>query len=586
MFLVTTADQRFWKTQEKILFLGEWCRLYEQKSVWSELNQEVLPWHWYDRAKLIRDAEYLQDLHNKILPLLTSTLNELHGVDHSCRYWRITLGNWLHYFVGVFFDRFASIQNAIDSHKATHTWIPSQDLTNNVPKDFAEFENWLGQDSYNFLIFSWIIQQLKVISFEVKEEIKEPFSPEKDSPKPSLNWKVPVKKVIEGFSRCVPDRFNKIVFYAFKLNPWSLASLQLTLGQFPYLAGPQINTPQVQLNGEMRNNLELSFAENPFESLLEKIIPIQIPKVYIEGYFHMHQKALRAFPKTPKLICSSVGLYSHEGFKFWAAAMVERGTKLVGSQHGGHYGSNLISSKEDHEIACNDRFISWGWKKEITPKVIPLPSGQLAQSFQSLKPNPEGNILFVDLEDFLQIYSVSSGHLGSTMTKRLESNQCFAEGLSPAVRKLLFLRLHPADRGWGSIERWKEFDPNISVYRGRESVFRQINRSRLLVVSYNSTTHLETLAANFPTLFFWKPNLTELRPSAQKYHDLMHEVGVFHKSPESAAEKVNQIYQDPLGWWLSPEIQKAREIFCLQYAWTKKTWRADWKKELLNIAGE
>jgi putative transferase (TIGR04331 family) len=66
----------------------------------------------------------------------------------------------------------------------------------------------------------------------------------------------------------------------------------------------------------------------------------------------------------------------------------------------------------------------------------------------------------------------------------------------------------------------------------------------------------------------------------------MHEVGVFHKSPESAAEKVNQIYQDPLGWWLSPEIQKARKIFCLQYAWTKKTWRTDWKKELLNIAGE
>ena len=54
MFLVTTADQRFWKTNEKILFLGEWCRLYEQKPIWSELNQEVLPWHWYDKTKLIR----------------------------------------------------------------------------------------------------------------------------------------------------------------------------------------------------------------------------------------------------------------------------------------------------------------------------------------------------------------------------------------------------------------------------------------------------------------------------------------------------------------------------------------------------
>ena len=136
------------------------------------------------------------------------------------------------------------------------------------------------------------------------------------------------------------------------------------------------------------------------------------------------------------------------------------------------------------------------------------------------------------------------------------------------------------------MERWKEFDPNISVYRGKESVFRQLNRSRLLVVSYNSTTHLETLAANYPTLFFWKSDLTELRPSAQQDHDLMHEVGVFHKSPESAAAKINQIYLDPLGWWFSPEIQQAREKFVRRYAWTIKTWRSNWKNEMLKIAGE
>ena len=94
------------------------------------------------------------------------------------------------------------------------------------------------------------------------------------------------------------------------------------------------------------------------------------------------------------------------------------------------------------------------------------------------------------------------------------------------------------------------------------------------------------MAANFPTLFFWKPDLTELRTSAQEHHDSMCSVGVFHESPESAAEKLNQIYEDPLGWWLSPEIQKARKEFFLQYAWTKKNWCSDWKNELLKIAGK
>ena len=30
-FLVTTADENTWPENEKILFLGEWCRLYARK---------------------------------------------------------------------------------------------------------------------------------------------------------------------------------------------------------------------------------------------------------------------------------------------------------------------------------------------------------------------------------------------------------------------------------------------------------------------------------------------------------------------------------------------------------------------------
>ena len=586
MFLVTTANQLFWKTDEKILFLGEWCRLYEEKSVWSKLDHEVLPWHWCNRKKLLSDFQYLQQLNGKILHHLGSKLNELHGVNHSNRYWQITLGAWLIYFIEIFYDRFASYKNAIESQKASHTWITSQDISTRIPVNFAEFENWLGHDSYNFLIYSWIIQELKDIPFEIKNDISAPFLPEKYPPKTNVNWKTLTKKLITAYSRCVPDRLNQIVFYASYIDRIELSKLQISLGQFPYLDLPQIDVPQTQINGELRKSLKISFAENQFEALLEKIIPQQIPKVYVEGYSEMHRRALRSFPKSPKLIFSSIGLYTHEGFKFWAAAMVERGVKLIGSQHGGHYGSSLISTKEEHEIACSDHYISWGWKKENTSKVIPLPSGKLAKACRSLKSDPTGNILFIDMEDFLQIYSIFSGHIGTTMVQLLKNHQCFVESLRPEVRRLLFVRLYTKDQGWGAKERWESFDPNISVYRGREPLFEQINRSRLLVIPYDSTSHLEALAANFPTLFYWKPDLTELRPSAQHDHELMHEVGIFHKSPESVAAKINQIYQNPLEWWLSAETQKARIEFCRLYAWTERTWPSQLKNKLLSIAGK
>ena len=59
MLLITTADQRFWKTDEPVLFLGEWCKLFSQKAVWEKLDYEVLPYHWDDRGKLYNDYLYL-----------------------------------------------------------------------------------------------------------------------------------------------------------------------------------------------------------------------------------------------------------------------------------------------------------------------------------------------------------------------------------------------------------------------------------------------------------------------------------------------------------------------------------------------
>ena len=74
MFLVTTADQRFWKTDEEILFLGEWCKIYSQKHVWGKLNHRTLPYHWDDREKLVEDFRYVESLYAKQLTFLSAKL--------------------------------------------------------------------------------------------------------------------------------------------------------------------------------------------------------------------------------------------------------------------------------------------------------------------------------------------------------------------------------------------------------------------------------------------------------------------------------------------------------------------------------
>ena len=58
--LVTTALEETWPNQKsKIIFLGEWCKLYSKKKSWKNLSYEVLDYHWDNRNKFEKDYYYL-----------------------------------------------------------------------------------------------------------------------------------------------------------------------------------------------------------------------------------------------------------------------------------------------------------------------------------------------------------------------------------------------------------------------------------------------------------------------------------------------------------------------------------------------
>ena len=112
MLLVTTALEETWGTDEEILFLGEWCKLYDRKEIWQKREHTTLPFSWENRDQMYLDVEYLRELYERILPKLSAKLNEIHCTDHSVRYWRIFVGIWLGYFIQILFQRWASIDIA------------------------------------------------------------------------------------------------------------------------------------------------------------------------------------------------------------------------------------------------------------------------------------------------------------------------------------------------------------------------------------------------------------------------------------------------------------------------------------------
>ncbi|MDA1372964.1 MAG: hypothetical protein O2971_19735 [Proteobacteria bacterium] len=162
-FLITTALEETWLEDETVLFLGEWCRRSSRKDRWLKMNAEVLPYHWDDRTKLYADYQYLQGFYERLLQDLAIQLNQIHGMNHSLRYWRILIGPWLGYFTQMLFDRWTSIQQAINQYDLSGTIVLTGQEESLIPNDMTDFTRLFVGDEWNQHIYAAILQQFTAV---------------------------------------------------------------------------------------------------------------------------------------------------------------------------------------------------------------------------------------------------------------------------------------------------------------------------------------------------------------------------------------------------------------------------------------
>ena len=74
-----------------------------------------------------------------------------------------------------------------------------------------------------------------------------------------------------------------------------------------------------------------------------------------------------------------------------------------------------------------------------------------------------------------------------------------------------------------------------------------------------------------------------MRPAAEPYFHALKRAGILHDTPETAAAKVNEIYQDPGAWWNQEDVQGIKEEFCRHFARTDRSWVRQWATDLKKI---
>ena len=569
LFLITTAEKASWRYNSSILFLGEWCKTYENKSDRKTFNAKVADYHWDDRKKVFNDYKYLRDIYEKLLVDLSKALNSVHGTNHSLRYWRILIGPWLLYFTEMLFDRWETIHNTISKHQISNTIIIETPKELVIPKGMSDFKKLYSSDLWNHVMYSNIIRNYTSLNYEIIDhESNLLFNKFKAGiisiffKKLKLYLRKSLYLIINNFSRN-----EDAVLVQTYLDSKIELLLQMSLKQFPVIRNKADEIEFIEPDFEFRKKTPALISnQKGFDFFLRTIIFENIPTIYLEGYKRLILKVRSLnWPQKPKFIFTSGSYNMDDVFKAWAAKCVDNGSPLFIGQHGGNLGSALWNSDEDHEIAISDRYITWG-KYNGNPKQYPL--GIIKNLYGKIwKYDCSGELLIINNMTPRYSYVMSSIPIASKQRKISIREQFeFVDHLSKNITTQLKVRIFNPDWGWCQAERWKNKFPNIKLDLADKPLKNSISKSRLVIVNCNGTVLLETLSMNIPTIIFWDPNLNEIRPSAEPYFNKLLSVGILFYNPEDAAYKVNEVWDNVNDWWFSSKIQEARISFCSKFA--------------------
>lgn len=555
-FLATTALEEFWDTSRPMLFLGEWCLLYHRRHVWEPLNATVCEPVWKGAEQAQAAYHDAMAAYERLLPILAEELNRFHQLSHGARYWRIVLGPWLMRYTHALYDRYCSLKALIASGVAFDTILLAEEAFV-TPTDTMDYVQRSLSDLYNLQLYSRIMRELgrDFPSKPARPEVSAAPSPKKRTLK---NW---LLGMVSGDS---PIK-GRIVLYN---------SYFSTLDGFKIAFRTRFRVQAVN-----RNYQAESFASDParrrafqpagetgdaFVDMLCRFMPLDLPACFLEGFAAIERRISDDCRHVPAAILAANPWYFDETFKRWAAFCSEKGTKLYGVQHGGNYGSLKHLYVLEHEKAIADRFFTWGWSGE-DERCIPFFASKLVGRQAS-----ERN------------HRATSGILlaTTTMPRFLHTFPSTPEDFSEYLRwQIRFysslqhkgelrIRPHAVDWGWDIIERLRDNCAAATIETWQASFKDSLKNCRLYVCDHLSTTFIEALASNKPTILFWAPQANELSAEAQPYYAELRDVGILHETPEAAARKIDEVYDSVDSWWSEPSRQAVVKRFCHQFGRT------------------
>jgi len=570
-FLITTADERTWKFDRPVIFLGEWCKRHDRKHIWENMDAIVARPYGLQTRERLDCIDKGKDIINHLLPELTHVFNDIHNVNFNERYWNLIVGHWLQRYVRIITNRHNTLLQAIQNYEITETACFETDKYSLVNSDFSGFSLDVRSDLWNHILYSRLLSDLDGTGINIVkiklEDVNYPFGLSHTHINPSNSFfkKLLRSVIVKGLALLRRDSDALIVnsFLPFKEE----IKLHLSLMQVPQI----MRTPSVLPNNvdyELRSKLTVSVnSYSGTEYHVRILFHELLPTCYLEGRNTLLKKVEDlGWPKKPKFIFTSNNFSFDEVFKLWTAEKINQGIPYIVGQHGANYGT-FYGCEIWPEITTSDKFLSWGWGNcfyEGINNVLPAFNFKIL-GMKSKAFSVDGNLLLIERGP-----GTRDGPQDRCFEHILLQKDVFNffDHLSRPIQDKTIVRLHHGsnERGASDQALWSKHSPSTKLDIGNSNLWDLINNSRVVVFAYDSAGILETLALNIPTICFWRGGLGHLLPSAKPFYEMLKSVGILADTPEDAALHISTNWDDITLWWNSYEVQNVRKVFCEKYS--------------------
>jgi putative transferase (TIGR04331 family) len=307
--------------------------------------------------------------------------------------------------------------------------------------------------------------------------------------------------------------------------------------------------------------------KNKHSTWLAKKIVEMLPRSLLEGLDFQHElysKKLYYF----EYLFSSDSWSSLDYLKIFAfTQQKKRKLKLIGAPHSLSYSTLKNFWLREYEISFLDKYLLWGKLNLLNSyKCYPFYSNKFLGNKNDIPFIVSNNLPIILTSAARPTHTIEFPYTVELFEKYLTNQIELIKCINEKTKKEVVLRSREKNRGDNITKFLNKNDLNIKIDFQSGNFKSELTKYSLHICDNPSTTIIESLVMNFPTLIYFENDYFLLTDKAFHSFNAMSKVGIFHTNRHSLINQINLIRSNINNWWNTFSVQNSVDEFLKDHA--------------------